>query len=73
MARRSEDSLNTVVGTSVILFFSTLVVLLFVVGQNKGRLKDKVTNSADFRQLSGLRKGSVIPLAGIEIGPVTDR
>lgn len=73
MARRSEDSLNTVVGASVILFFSTLVVLLFVVGQNKGRWKDKVTISADFRQVSGLRKGSVIQLEGIEIGAVVDR
>ena len=73
MARRSEDSLNAVVGLFVIVVTITTVVLIFVIGQNKGRWKEKVTVSADFRQVSGLKRGSVVQLEGVEIGAVIDR
>jgi hypothetical protein len=50
-----------------------LVLSIFVIGQGKGAWKEKVTIAADFRQVSGLKKGSPVQLEGIEIGVVQDR
>lgn len=44
-----------------------------MIGQGKGTWKEKAQIAADFRQVSGLKKGSPVQLEGIEIGVVQDR
>ncbi len=71
--RKQEARLNLIVGSFVIGMGFLLVVSIFVIGQGKGTWKEKATIAADFRQVSGLKKGSPVQLEGIEIGVVQDR
>ena len=73
MARRDERRLNIIVGVFVLGFGVLFMVSLVLIGQGKGTFKDKVTIEADFRSVSGLKKGSPVQLEGIEIGVVEDR
>ena len=73
MARRSENSLNQIVGLVVILGGVFLLVSLLVFTQGKNLWKQRVTITADFRQVSGLREGSAVQIEGIEIGTVIKR
>jgi ABC-type transporter Mla subunit MlaD len=72
MARLDESRRSLIVGAAVVGFG-----ILFVIGvglyQSKGLFKDKVTITADFRQVSGLKPGSPVQLEGIEVGVVKDR
>ena len=65
--RKNEARLNLIVGSFVLGMGSLLVLSIFVIGQGKGTWKEKATIAADFRQVSGLKKGSPVQLEGIEI------
>mgnify|MGYP000031105386 CR=1 FL=1 len=69
-ARKTEARLNIIVGSFVLIMGFLGVMSIFVIGQGKGAWKEKVTIAADFRQVSGLKKGSPVQLEGIEIGVV---
>jgi phospholipid/cholesterol/gamma-HCH transport system substrate-binding protein len=71
--RKQEARLNLIVGSFVLGMGVLLVLSIFVIGQGKGTWKEKATIDADFRQVSGLKKGSPVQLEGIEIGVVQDR
>ncbi len=73
MARKSEAKLNLQVGVFVIGLGILFVVSLFVIGQGKGAWKEKALIYADFRSVSGLKKGSPVQLEGVEVGVVKDR
>lgn len=57
------------------LFVTGLVLLggasLFVIGQKEGTWDRKTTIQTDFKTITGLRKGSAVWLAGVEIGTVS--
>lgn len=72
-SRKNEARLNLIVGMFVIGLGALGVLSIFVIGQGKGTWKDKALVYADFRQVSGLKKGSPVQLEGIEIGVVQDR
>lgn len=73
MARRDEQTLNSKVGLAVIGFGLIAMAGIIVIGQGKNLWKERVSFTADFRQVSGLRPGSVVQIEGIEIGAVKDR
>ncbi|MBK8265901.1 MAG: hypothetical protein IPK80_31800 [Nannocystis sp.] len=73
MARKDERRLNIIVGVFVIAFGVLFMISLVLIGQGKGTFKQKVLIEADFRTVSGLKKGSPVQLEGIEIGVVEDR
>lgn len=73
MARRDERRLNIIVGIFVLGFGVLFMASLMLIGWGKGTFKEKVTIEADFRSVSGLKKGSPVQLEGIEIGVVEDR
>ncbi len=72
MARMDENRRALIVGTAVVGIGLFMVVAIFLSG-SKTLWKDKVTITADFRQVSGLKPGSPVQLEGIEIGLVQDR
>jgi ABC-type transporter Mla subunit MlaD len=71
--RKNEARLNLIVGAFVIGLGALGVLSIFIIGQGKGTWKEKALIYADFRQVSGLKKGSPVQLEGIEIGVVQDR
>lgn len=73
MPRKNDSRLNFIVGLFVICLSILLVVSLFIIGQGKGAWKEKVNIVADFRSISGLKKGSPVQIEGIQIGVVTNR
>lgn len=73
MAARNDSRLNQIVGLAVIVSAVLLVVLIFVVGQNKNMWRERVTVYADFAQVSGLKRGNAVQIEGIEIGLVDRR
>ncbi|MEZ4451706.1 MAG: MlaD family protein [Nannocystaceae bacterium] len=73
MARKDERRLNLIVGVFVLGFGVLFMFSLVLIGMGKGTFKKKVTIDADFRSVSGLKKGSPVQLEGIEIGVVEDR
>ena len=72
-SRKNEARLNLIVGMFVIGLGAVGVLSIFIIGQGKGTWKEKALIFADFRQVSGLKKGSPVQLEGIEIGVVQDR
>jgi len=70
MAPRNESRTRLVVG-----FVVSLVALgalsMYVIGQSEGSWNRKSVISSDFRTIAGLRRGSPVQLAGVEIGTVT--
>ena len=73
MARKDERRLNIIVGLFVFGFGALFMLSLIIIGMGKGTFKEKVVIDADFRSVSGLKKGSPVQLEGIEIGVVEDR
>lgn len=65
--RRARIRLGTVVAVSSLVLFA----VLFIVGQAQGAFSDKTQVYADFMMTSGLREGSPVQLAGVEIGKVS--
>lgn len=71
MARRSEARTRLVVGLFVVALSVILFVSLFIIGQSEGTWETKTVIRTDFRTITGLRKGSPVQLAGVEIGTVS--
>lgn len=71
MARRSEARTRVIVGVFVVVLGILLFLSLFVIGQSKGTWEPKTIVRTDFRTITGLRKGSSVQLAGVEIGVVS--
>ncbi len=70
MARERESRTRMVVGLFVTSLAAMGFVSLFLIGQAEGTWEDKVAVYTDFRTISGLRRGSPVQLAGVEIGTV---
>ena len=70
-SRRSEARTRIVVGVFVVVLSALLFVSLFIIGQSEGTWETKTTIRTDFRTITGLRKGSPVQLAGVEIGTVS--
>lgn len=71
MARRSDARTRLVVGIFVVVLSILLFVSLFIIGQSEGTWEAKTTIKTHFRTITGLRKGSPVQLAGVEIGSVS--
>jgi ABC-type transporter Mla subunit MlaD len=70
MARKAEQRTRFVVGVFVVVLAILLFISLFIVGQSEGTWESKATVHSDFRTITGLRKGSPVQLAGVEVGKV---
>lgn len=70
MARRNEAKTRLVVGAFVIALGVVLFISLFIIGQSEGTWESKTTITTDFRTITGLRRGSPVQLAGVEVGRV---
>jgi ABC-type transporter Mla subunit MlaD len=70
MARKNEQRTRFVVGIFVIVLSVLLFISLFIIGQSEGTWESKADVHSDFRTTSGLRKGSSVLLAGVEVGKV---
>lgn len=70
-ARRSEARTRIVVGVFVVVLSALLFVSLWIIGQSEGTWEPKTAIRTDFRTITGLRKGSPVQLAGVEIGTVS--
>lgn len=70
MARERETRTKLIVGLFVTTLAGLGFVSLFLIGQAEGTWADKVPVYTDFRTISGLRRGSPVQLAGVEIGTV---
>ncbi len=71
MARRSEAKTRLIVGIFVVILSVLLFISLFIIGQSEGTWETKTVIRTDFRTIPGLRKGSPVQLAGVEIGTVS--
>lgn len=70
MAREGEARVRFVVGLFVVVLLGLGFVSLFIIGQSEGMWKPRAEVRTDFRTITGLRKGSPVQLAGVEIGTV---
>lgn len=71
MARKmSEGRTRLIVGIFIIVLSALAFLSLFIIGQSEGSWKARTTIRTDFRTITGLRKGSPVQLAGVEIGNV---
>jgi ABC-type transporter Mla subunit MlaD len=70
MGRRNEARTRLVVGGFVVALGIVLFISLFLIGQSEGTWERKTTITTDFRTITGLRRGSPVQLAGVEIGRV---
>lgn len=70
MARKSDKRVRLIVGLFVFVLSVLLFVSLFIIGQSEGTWETKTTIYTDFRTITGLRKGSPVQLAGVEVGNV---
>ncbi|RMG98155.1 MAG: MCE family protein [Deltaproteobacteria bacterium] len=71
MNRRNQTRLNIVVGAFVVGFLVLAGISLFIIGQSEGTWKRKTEIYTDFSTITGLREGSPVQLAGVEIGTVS--
>jgi ABC-type transporter Mla subunit MlaD len=69
-SREREQRTNLIVGLFIILFVALGAVSFVIIGQRDGQWESKTTIRADFRTISGLRKGSPVQLSGVQIGTV---
>jgi ABC-type transporter Mla subunit MlaD len=70
MARRNEARTRLVVGLFVLAMGVLLFISLFIIGQSEGTWESKTKITTDFRTITGLRRGSPVQLAGVEVGRV---
>jgi phospholipid/cholesterol/gamma-HCH transport system substrate-binding protein len=66
IARRYE----TIVGFFVVASLAALLVMVLIVAQQEGLFHDYVTYRTIFKNVSGLRSGSEVHLAGVTVGSV---
>ncbi|MEX1364457.1 MAG: MlaD family protein [Nannocystaceae bacterium] len=69
--RIDEDKARLRAGIVVAVMAVVLFFVLFFVGQARGAFTEKTWVFADFVTTSGLREGSPVQLAGVEIGKVS--
>lgn len=71
MARKmSEGRTRLIVGIFILVLSALALLSLFIIGQSEGSWKSRTIIRTDFRTITGLRKGSPVQLAGVEIGNV---
>ncbi|MEM6995099.1 MAG: MlaD family protein [Myxococcota bacterium] len=70
-ARRKEQRIRVVVGLFVVALSLLAFASLFIIGQSEGTWEQKTTITTHFNTITGLRRGSPVQLAGVEIGNVT--
>lgn len=70
-SRRSEQRIRVVVGLFVVALSAVAFGSLFLIGQKEGTWESKTTISTHFNTITGLRRGSPVQLAGVEIGNVS--
>lgn len=70
-SRRSENRTRLMAGLLVVVGSAVLFVSLFIIGQSEGTWESKTVIKTDFRTITGLRKGSPVQLAGVEVGTVS--
>jgi ABC-type transporter Mla subunit MlaD len=70
VARKSEARTRLIVGTFVFVLAIMLFISLFIIGQSEGSWETKAKIYTDFRTITGLRRGSPVQLAGVEVGKV---
>jgi phospholipid/cholesterol/gamma-HCH transport system substrate-binding protein len=66
MARRYE----TIVGLFVVGSLAALLVMVLIIAQQEGLFEEYVEYEAHFRNVSGLKAGSEVHLAGVTVGNV---
>lgn len=69
--RKQEARTRLFAGLLVIFGGVVLFVSLFIVGQSEGTWESKTVIKTDFQTITGLRKGSPVQLAGVEVGRVS--
>ncbi|MDP3182912.1 MAG: MlaD family protein [Desulfobaccales bacterium] len=63
---------ETVVGLFVVASVAALLVMVVIIAQQERLWEDKVEYQAIFRNISGLKKGSEVRLAGVTVGNVKE-
>jgi ABC-type transporter Mla subunit MlaD len=69
--RKSDARTRVVVGLFVVALGIAGFISLFIIGQVEGAWESKTRITTDFKTITGLRKGSPVQLAGVEIGTVS--
>lgn len=69
--RRNEARIRVVVGLFVVVLAILAFVSLFIIGQKEGTWEDKTIITTHFQTITGLRRGSPVQLAGVEVGNVS--
>jgi phospholipid/cholesterol/gamma-HCH transport system substrate-binding protein len=67
IARRYE----TIVGIFVVASLAALLFMVLIVAQQEGLFQEYVTYRSTFKNISGLKSGSEVHLAGVTVGNVT--
>lgn len=63
---------ETVVGLFVVASMATLLIMVLIIARQEGLWQSYVGYKAVFTNISGLRKGSEVRLAGVVVGSVTN-
>jgi len=63
---------ETVVGLFVVASLAALLVMVVIIAQQERLWEEKVEYQAIFKNISGLKKGSEVRLAGVTVGNVKD-
>jgi phospholipid/cholesterol/gamma-HCH transport system substrate-binding protein len=66
IARKYE----TIVGLFVVLSLAALLIMVVIVAQQEGLFQEYVTYRTEFKNVSGLKAGSEVHLAGVTVGSV---
>jgi len=70
-SRKNEARVRVVVGLFVVALSALLFASLFIIGQSEGTWETKTQITTHFNTITGLRRGSPVQLAGVEIGNVS--
>ena len=63
---------ETIVGIFVVASLAALLVMVLIVAQQEGLFQEYVTYRTTFKNVSGLKPGSEVHLAGVTVGNVTN-
>ncbi len=63
---------ETIVGIFVLASLAALSVMVLIIAQQEGLWQERVEYRAVFKNISGLKKGSEVRLAGVTVGNVKD-
>ncbi|MFZ5447681.1 MAG: MlaD family protein [Thermodesulfobacteriota bacterium] len=63
---------ETIVGIFVVASLAALLVMVVIVAQQEGLFQEYIKYRAIFKNVSGLKTGSEVHLAGVTVGNVTD-